>query len=78
MYERVVNTSDELKRFFDDCMDNRSTSSTKLNDRSSRSHAIFTITVHRTIVEVSNEVGEDFKAKVTIYSIIINQTKRPA
>ena len=32
--------------------------------RSSRSHAIFTITVHRTMVEVMNEVGEDIKAKV--------------
>ena len=32
--------------------------------RSSRSHAILTITVHRTMVEVLNEVGEDMKAKV--------------
>ena len=29
--------------------------------RSSRSHAIFTITIHRTVVEVMNELGEDFR-----------------
>lgn len=138
MTERAVNSADELLAFFDTCMDNRSTSSTKLNDRwdnstetaehrgqqtglrthrrcnrsyargltergavhlvqlvvpsmlvpagerripptaahhapraschspcrSSRSHAIFTITVQRTIVEVLNELGSDLKAKV--------------
>lgn len=31
--ERSVNSADELLAFFDTCMDNRSTSSTKLNDR---------------------------------------------
>jgi hypothetical protein len=31
---------------------------------SSRSHAIFTITISRTIVEVLNELGADLKAKV--------------
>eukprot|EP00798_Chlamydomonas_sp_ICE-L_P012134 gene12134-15246_t len=59
-----VSNASDLKRFFDDCMVNRSTSSTKLNDRSSRSHALFTITVHRTIVEVMDELGEDFRAKI--------------
>ena len=54
----------DLKKFYDDCMSNRSVSSTKLNDASSRSHAIFTITVRRTMVDVSNEVGADLKAKV--------------
>jgi len=54
----------DLKKFYDDCMENRSTSSTKLNDRSSRSHAIFTIMLERTIVEVLNEVGDDLRAKV--------------
>eukprot|EP00798_Chlamydomonas_sp_ICE-L_P003907 gene3907-13977_t len=44
-------------------MANRSTSTTKLNGYSSRSHAIFTITVHRTIVEVLEELGEDFSPK---------------
>ncbi|EFJ50779.1 inversion kinesin InvA [Volvox carteri f. nagariensis] len=62
--ERVVSNADELLSFFNLCMENRSTSSTKLNDRSSRSHAIFTITVQRTIVEVLNELGADLKAKV--------------
>ena len=32
--------------------------------RSSRSHAIFTITVHRTMVDVLNEVGDDMRARV--------------
>lgn len=62
--EMKVETGEELSKFFADCMDNRSTSSTKLNDRSSRSHAIFTITIHRTIVEVLNELDEGFKARV--------------
>jgi hypothetical protein len=57
-------TGAELRRFYDDCMENRSTSSTKMNDRSSRSHAILTITVKRVMVDVMNEVGEDMKAKV--------------
>ncbi|GIL52093.1 hypothetical protein Vafri_8067 [Volvox africanus] len=62
--EKVVSNGDDLLSFFSLCMENRSTSSTKLNDRSSRSHAIFTITVQRTIVEVLNELGADLKAKV--------------
>eukprot|EP00201_Polytomella_parva_P012750 CAMPEP_0175060814 /NCGR_PEP_ID=MMETSP0052_2-20121109/13239_1 /TAXON_ID=51329 ORGANISM="Polytomella parva, Strain SAG 63-3" /NCGR_SAMPLE_ID=MMETSP0052_2 /ASSEMBLY_ACC=CAM_ASM_000194 /LENGTH=664 /DNA_ID=CAMNT_0016326601 /DNA_START=242 /DNA_END=2232 /DNA_ORIENTATION=- len=62
--DRVVNSSEELRKFYDDVMLNRSVSSTKLNDRSSRSHAIFTITVHRTMVEIMNEVDSNFKAKV--------------
>ncbi|PNW77017.1 hypothetical protein CHLRE_10g418950v5 [Chlamydomonas reinhardtii] len=62
--ERVVSSAEELTNFFNQCVDNRSTSSTKLNDRSSRSHAIFTITIQRTIVEVLNELGSDLKAKV--------------
>lgn len=53
--EQVVTNSEELRKFFDECMENRSTSSTKLNDRSSRSHAIFTISIHRTVVDVSRE-----------------------
>lgn len=32
--------------------------------RSSRSHAIFTITIQRTMVDVLNEVGDDMRAKV--------------
>lgn len=51
--ERKVTSAKELAKFYDDCMINRSTGSTKLNDRSSRSHAIFTIIIHRTTIEVS-------------------------
>lgn len=31
--EQRCETAEDLKRFYDDCMENRSTSSTKLNDR---------------------------------------------
>lgn len=64
MTERFVDCENDLKHFYDACMDNRSTSSTKLNDRSSRSHAIFTVAIHRTMVEVMGELGSDLKAKV--------------
>mmetsp|Transcript_2102 Transcript_2102/g.5351 ORF Transcript_2102/g.5351 Transcript_2102/m.5351 type:complete len:931 (+) Transcript_2102:94-2886(+) len=63
-HERKVTSAKELAKFYNDCMINRSTGSTKLNDRSSRSHAIFTINIHRTTVEVLEEVGNDMKAKV--------------
>jgi len=49
--------SKDMNTFFSECMSNRSTTSTKLNDRSSRSHAIFTITVHRTMIEVVSGGG---------------------
>jgi len=42
-----------LARFFETCCNNRSTSSTKLNDASSRSHALFTININRTMVRGS-------------------------
>ena len=115
MREVKCENAEDMRKFYDDCMENRSTTSTKLNDRSvrwwlcaggwhqsgcghwgtghheqratawdhdwehhqemmslkgccpcrsSRSHAIFTITVHRTMVEVLNEVGDDMKARV--------------
>lgn len=57
-HEKKVNSAAELAKFYNDCMHNRSTGSTKLNDRSSRSHAIFTINIHRTTVEVSKP-GDD-------------------
>eukprot|EP00197_Chlamydomonas_leiostraca_P007072 CAMPEP_0202862124 /NCGR_PEP_ID=MMETSP1391-20130828/3279_1 /ASSEMBLY_ACC=CAM_ASM_000867 /TAXON_ID=1034604 /ORGANISM="Chlamydomonas leiostraca, Strain SAG 11-49" /LENGTH=276 /DNA_ID=CAMNT_0049541615 /DNA_START=52 /DNA_END=879 /DNA_ORIENTATION=+ len=56
--EQACATAKELFQFYSDCMDNRSTSSTKLNDRSSRSHAIFTVSIHRTMVEVLSELGD--------------------
>jgi len=56
--EKKVNSAKELAKFYDDCMINRSTGSTKLNDRSSRSHAIFTINIHRTTVEVRAHASE--------------------
>ncbi|KAG1666691.1 hypothetical protein FOA52_013603 [Chlamydomonas sp. UWO 241] len=53
IHEYECRTHEELQQFFDDCMLNRSTTSTRLNDRSSRSHAIFTLTVSRTMVDVA-------------------------
>ncbi|MEW5301559.1 MAG: hypothetical protein WDW36_004412 [Sanguina aurantia] len=64
VYEREVKTKEELQKFYDECLQNRSTTSTKMNDSSSRSHAIFTITITRTVVEVLNELSVEFKAKV--------------
>eukprot|EP00955_Chlamydomonas_euryale_P080697 363455-Chlamydomonas_euryale.AAC.3 len=54
---RYAAQSKDMNTFFSECMSNRSTTSTKLNDRSSRSHAIFTITVHRTMIEVVSGGG---------------------
>lgn len=33
VYERVVTTKEELQKFYDECLQNRSTTSTKMNDR---------------------------------------------
>ena len=52
---------DEMMAFFKRCTVNRSTSSTKLNDNSSRSHAIFTISLSRTKVELLGETDANFK-----------------
>lgn len=43
-----------LIRFFSDCFDNRAVGATKMNDRSSRSHAIYTVLINRTLVDVSD------------------------
>ncbi len=47
-----------LTDFFDECCENRSVASTRMNDRSSRSHAIYTVVVHRTTVDVSEDGGK--------------------
>jgi hypothetical protein len=60
--EAIVNSAEELTKFFMHCYDNRSVSATKLNDRSSRSHAIYTITIRVTSTEVTQ--GANGAAKV--------------
>jgi kinesin family protein 4/21/27 len=51
--EAVVNSSEELANFLDQCYENRSVCATKLNDRSSRSHAIYTISIRVTSTDVT-------------------------
>lgn len=53
--EFAFTDANTLLRFFSDCSESRSTSSTKMNDASSRSHAIFTITIKQTRVSVEED-----------------------
>ena len=55
---------ESLSRFFETCCNNRSTSSTKLNDASSRSHALFTININRIMVTVGDTLDANMKSKV--------------
>lgn len=64
LYEQQCATYEELMSFFQMCFENRSTSSTNLNASSSRSHALFTINVHRVVVTVGDGVDEHLKARV--------------
>jgi hypothetical protein len=54
----VVEDVGALISFFNECCENRSVASTRMNDRSSRSHAIYTVVLHRTVVEVSEDSGK--------------------
>jgi len=49
-----VEDAEGLIRFFSECFDNRAVGATKMNDRSSRSHAIYTVLINRTLVDVSD------------------------
>lgn len=64
LYEQACPTADDLNSFFEHCFDNRITSSTMLNDTSSRSHALFTINVRRVVVTVGDGVDRNLKAMV--------------
>lgn len=64
LHEAACPTAEALNEFFEHCFDNRITSSTKLNDTSSRSHALFTINVRRVIVTVGDGVDRNLKAMV--------------
>jgi hypothetical protein len=54
----AVEDAQALIEFFMDCCDNRSVASTRMNDRSSRSHAIYTVVLHRTVVDVAEDGGK--------------------
>jgi len=58
VHQVQVEDAQLLIDFFSECCDNRSVACTKMNDRSSRSHAIYTVVLHRTIVEVSEDGGK--------------------
>ena len=64
LQEQECGSVDELLDFFGMCFENRSTSSTNLNATSSRSHALFTINVHRVVVSVGDGVDEHLKARI--------------
>jgi kinesin family protein 4/21/27 len=53
-----VQDAEGLIRFFSDCFDNRAVGATKMNDRSSRSHAIYSVLINRTLVDVSESADK--------------------
>ncbi len=53
-----VEDAESLVSFFADAHNSRAVSSTNMNQRSSRSHAIYTICVSRTTVEISAADGK--------------------
>ena len=55
--EFAVNTAEDMERIMTDGNKSRMTASTKMNDQSSRSHAIFTITVESLDKEARLRVG---------------------
>lgn len=55
-----VEDAESLVNFFADCFENRAVAATKMNDQSSRSHAIYTVLINRTVVDVS-EGGDKVK-----------------
>jgi Kinesin motor domain len=63
LFEQECTSVDELMTFFTMCFENRSTGSTNLNATSSRSHALFTINVHRVVVSVGDGVDEYLKVR---------------
>ena len=64
LFEQECTCVDDLMQFFSMCFENRSTSSTNLNATSSRSHALFTINVHRVVVSVGDGVDEHLKVRI--------------
>jgi hypothetical protein len=61
--EVKVESADQLIAFFNRCFEQRAVSSTKLNDASSRSHAIYSLHLNRTICDVGDgKVGGSFSS----------------
>ena len=52
--EVKVESADQLIAFFSKCFEQRAVSSTKLNDASSRSHAIYSLHLNRTICDIGD------------------------
>jgi hypothetical protein len=63
LYEHPCATANDLLYFFEQCFENRSTGSTRLNDTSSRSHALFTINVHRVVRSISAGFSLEFNRR---------------
>lgn len=66
-----VQDADSLVNFFADCFGNRAVAATKMNDRSSRSHAIYTVLIDRTLVDVS-EGGSKVCAWVQLLHVCLS------
>jgi Kinesin motor domain len=64
LHEQLCGSAEELLRFFDVCFEKRSTASTNMNAFSSRSHALFTITIRRVVVSVGDGVDRNLRAMV--------------
>ena len=64
LHEQLCNDANDLLTFFDFCFNQRSTASTNMNATSSRSHALFTITVRRVVVSVGDGVDRNMRAMV--------------
>jgi hypothetical protein len=64
LHEQVCKDAKDLLSFFDFCFNQRSTASTNMNATSSRSHALFTITVRRVVVSVGDGVDKNLRAMV--------------
>ena len=64
LHEQLCNDANDLLTFFDFCFNQRSTASTNMNATSSRSHALFTITVRRVVVSVGDGVDRNLRAMV--------------
>lgn len=64
LHEQKCEDANDLLQFFDFCFNQRSTASTNMNATSSRSHALFTITVRRVVVSVGDGVDKNLRAMV--------------
>ena len=63
LLEKEVSSPDECGRLLNSGINHRQTSATLMNEGSSRSHAIFTITIEQKIIkEVEVEEGKEEKA----------------